>query len=1668
MYGKSTIKLAVWFFLNLSAWPSLAQTIFETTHINRYQLLQPYVPEGILIDRSPLSLMRSTQGIDPDAFGYGRQDTAHFNKYCDMHRLFRAASYTNHFPVNTDSIRQIAQEVVYGATRWSPPLVRQRSFDLILAAMHIPFREIAPGAFDSAYVYHDAAIDRYKLGLGTLPLNDTVYFDSLPHAAYTIVNTAWRFNDDQTRVLWSVSRALFMLVATEQVAYRLPGQPLRVHLPPELWQGVWHGVRLEVDFGDGQGYRPVDSGQSLLVSYSSDGLKNIRGRLKGRDGQNLLLQPSMAQIQVVTLKLGNPDEILQSGNPICGALASFTDGKATAYIKYGIGHAQQLRRPYVVVEGFEADAVVRGKPSEVPGDLASGFGQLNWTAFSSGVGQDNQRYLIPLVDYLDSIRRDGYDLIFVDFQTNRADIRSNARALVSILEQIKSRMTMANDLASIECLGISMGGLIARTALREMENHGCCHGVTLFTTFATPHRGANIPLGSQYTLIDLANRFNISGSTDLIADLLNHVLQSPAARQMLVYHHDTTAHVAHLQWLNYLDQLGMPRQSRNMAVTNGSVSGSLQQTDTAQSAPWLNPGDRLIYISREIWVPNSVPVPTSNQGYRSAGVNGMHLMRLEGFVAPHAPVVASGNLLYSGGDNLINNLQDVAVAHLVYAGSVLRLFKMMKSAQILATQQPAQAPLIMSVALFRAISYSLMQTRVLQQLINHNIQMNQGATVARYAIRPMDGLDYTAGDYTYAVDLNKSGFFSRREQMMQHGFVSTYSSLDIQGNPFQPVGLNLSPPIEPSTGFEGYISLMGSPDTDNRNSHHAFLHPFLMRQIKVNQMCHQYGHVASGLPRVLDSSVNYGIHQRHNRLTHTMNRDLRTWPTHVTGMGHLGINRWQPLWFSHSSADSLNGQYPDPNSRLVCAVDGSCSVSDILVSDGGQITLGEVLPGLHQTAQWAFRGGSRLILSRGSRLIVNHGSRLIIESDGILEVHAGAEIFLVGDSSILEIRGRVVLGNDARFGFQGNGHMVINHDSSGWSGGAAWTFGRNSGIALQGNGIGQVRARLLSNWDVMQSTAYFTLEQGSIRLEGNSRMQLMGPTRISQSSLTGDTTRLHRGLWLYGQPNVHISGSLFENGERAITSMQIGLANSLRITNCRFYNNHLAIETHGKSVQITSCFARNNNTFWRGYDIEGMSIVRNSVVSVGHHGIHVMGQHGAILNLSESQIDSHNTGVMAFGSLQLTAACASIRYNQTGIYAGNTHLFLSEDARNDLRYNQRAIYLEEADWVDFRNGGNNFSGSQVYVQGMLSGRAIHCLSPLGALAYGMNVAGNHMPATQIQQVWQLVDWDGNPVQPMGMQSFSGIGLCSGRQWPHPLTTLITPLRSSRSLVLNGRSVPIKSELLTLAAFFAHPNPSTTERMDILSRCNNLFASTRSQSTPWNVVDRIMLTGLLDAMIQCTSDGMVQLVESGRDAQMFYLPVQWILQEIDFRLSNPILGWSVELGHLQLRKAHVLRTGARISEALNVLNSVQNPQRDAWLESAREYWRCSAALELAFIRDQIGVDDLIQGRQSCTYLSGTLKQGQFNRSVTVQDKHEDEHYTCYPNPSSGIVWINRSDNRQHADVQVFDLAGRKVYQSVWSAGHFAHQVNLETLHSGWYTIVMCNTEGSKVALKLALE
>lgn len=43
-----------------------------------------------------------------------------------------------------------------------------------------------------------------------------------------------------------------------------------------------------------------------------------------------------------------------------------------------------------------------------------------------------------------------------------------------------------------------MGGLVARVALRQMENDGQAHHTSHYISFDSPHNGANVPLGLQH------------------------------------------------------------------------------------------------------------------------------------------------------------------------------------------------------------------------------------------------------------------------------------------------------------------------------------------------------------------------------------------------------------------------------------------------------------------------------------------------------------------------------------------------------------------------------------------------------------------------------------------------------------------------------------------------------------------------------------------------------------------------------------------------------------------------------------------------------------------------------------------------------------------------------------------------------------------------------------------------------------------------------------------------------------------------------------------------------------------------------------------------------------------------------------------------------------------
>jgi hypothetical protein len=261
-----------------------------------------------------------------------------------------------------------------------------------------------------------------------------------------------------------------------------------------------------------------------------------------------------------------------------------------------------VEKPVLWVWGFDPASVNR-----TPEDF---FLLLNGTWTDSEDAPDSKAALV------EKLWDRGYDvLIFVPSDTTR-HVSQNAEALVSCLLYLRTGggegVEGAFPVPANAIIGISMGGVIARYALRSMELNGQEHGTQLYFSYDTPHRGANIPLSVQYFLDYFAY-----GSTGIrfgaIADKLD-LVNSPAARELAFYHYDApkagssvnnrwesqTAPQPHPWRRNLLDALDKMgnyplTRERRFAISNGGAAqsqgaGAGQQLLEVKIGPFGNPG----------------------------------------------------------------------------------------------------------------------------------------------------------------------------------------------------------------------------------------------------------------------------------------------------------------------------------------------------------------------------------------------------------------------------------------------------------------------------------------------------------------------------------------------------------------------------------------------------------------------------------------------------------------------------------------------------------------------------------------------------------------------------------------------------------------------------------------------------------------------------------------------------------------------------------------------------------------------------------------------------------------------------------------------------------------------------------------------------------------------
>lgn len=352
---------------------------------------------------------------------------------------------------------------------------------------------------------------------------------------------------------------------------------------------------VSLDFGDGRGYQLATWGQPLTATYTSAGTKRVKVKVTCR-GYNFgggltpaltapigppVIGPPIIRPTTVSYEsqfdlqvLDATTAVTAAAKPGAGPLGTngtsgpgaisgyvYHGGTDSIYLAptanhsggwvhlvYGGINRNYLTKPLIVAEGYDPSRIAPAIQSNYSvRDFLRGLKTTNPNTgfnFSDALGNDSS----PTSAYATS----AYDLVFIDYNNGTDDIRRNAALFEQVVQYVNAHKQGGTATGQQNVvLGVSMGGLVARYGLAEMEKAqpGSTH-TRLLVTHDSPHRGANTPLGLQALTRQSASTFagvvlnlvNSSGIPHLLTgsdvfpelqqgDLL---LDEPATQQLLL------------------------------------------------------------------------------------------------------------------------------------------------------------------------------------------------------------------------------------------------------------------------------------------------------------------------------------------------------------------------------------------------------------------------------------------------------------------------------------------------------------------------------------------------------------------------------------------------------------------------------------------------------------------------------------------------------------------------------------------------------------------------------------------------------------------------------------------------------------------------------------------------------------------------------------------------------------------------------------------------------------------------------------------------------------------------------------------------------------------------------------------------------------------------------
>ena len=310
----------------------------------------------------------------------------------------------------------------------------------------------------------------------------------------------------------------------------------------------------------------------------------------------------------------------------------------------------QIKKPLIVAEGF--DSGLLGAENE--------FGE---NSFSRFIRSTEFRGNLPA-------QLNEYDIIYINFRNGRDDIKRNAYLVEDIINWVNIQKANAGSTTPNVVIGQSMGGIVARYALRDMEMLGQTHQSSLFVSHDAPQQGANIPVGIQYFARHMADQFidtplgdmQISagqGSNISIEDIRN-LFNAQGTKQLLATYIDSNSNLNNTEFHTFqteLRNMSYPNQTRNIALSNGNHCANPQEFNPSALLFSLNGGASTTALSTFLSVLLQ-PLTGIGFAYLAYEFNepGLLLGLLPGsssfsmdFYANALPVAGTLNQVYHGG-----------------------------------------------------------------------------------------------------------------------------------------------------------------------------------------------------------------------------------------------------------------------------------------------------------------------------------------------------------------------------------------------------------------------------------------------------------------------------------------------------------------------------------------------------------------------------------------------------------------------------------------------------------------------------------------------------------------------------------------------------------------------------------------------------------------------------------------------------------------------------------------------------------------------------------------------------------------------------------------------------------------------------------------------------------